>query len=163
MVELRTDSDPTLTEVKDFLRENWVKGCVCPACKQHVKAYNRKLSATMAYVLILMYRRDREKPGEYFHVSEYLDSINVGTSQRADWQKLQFFKCIESKEGIRDDGSNRVGEYRITETGIKFVTKQIELPKHCVMYNQRSFGYSMERVSITDALKEKFNYSELIQ
>lgn len=151
----------TIEQAKQFLRENMNKGAICPCCHQDVKMYPRKLSASMGYVLLLLVKYRKSSP--YFHVSEFLDSIGVGTSERADWQKLVVWKLIERPEGkVRQDGSKRVGEYKVTQRGIDFAENNLKVHAKAKIYNGKDYGFEGKQVSIKDVLGSKFNYDDLM-
>lgn len=150
----------TLVEVKDYLKENWKQGCLCPACTQNVKLYRRSLTSSMAYALILIYKHG----SDYFHVEKYLKALDCPSSIRGDFPKLRFFGLIESREEIREDGSGRNGYYRITQKGIDFVNYQHHAPEAVYIFNNKVYPPEtpVKEISIIEALKNKFNYSELM-
>lgn len=147
-----------LEEAKQLLRDNWQEGIECPCCRQYVKLYKRKLNSAMAYVLVMM---DRAPTG-YFHVENWLKTQNTPASLRGDFPKLHYWGLIEAKEATREDGSPRVGYYRITEKGRKFVHGLIEVPARAQLFNQKFYGYDGDPISIKQALGDKFNYEELM-
>jgi hypothetical protein len=163
MNKMTVTPETTLEQSKQFLRDHLKEGAICPCCKQHVKMYERKLSATMAHILILIDKRTRQTgSSDFFHVSKFLDGLGVGTSERADWQKLTHFDLIQKSEKIRTDGSSRVGMYRITSKGRSFARGEENVPKSCFIYNGKVYGLAKEHVTIKQALTERFNYDDLM-
>jgi len=155
----------TLEEAKKWLRERFEDGAECPCCKQYVKLYKRKLNSSMAYALVAIYKYFNANPNdEWLHVPSYLSRImSSATIRGGDWSKLRYWKLIEAQKAIRDDGSERVGNYRITDEGKKFVQGLIRVPKHVYLYNQQPVKRrDEETTSIQDALGQDFNYNELM-
>jgi hypothetical protein len=152
----------TLAEVKEYLTQNYEKGCICPACKQHVKQYKRKLSSTMAGVLIRIYAylNKNQICNGFMKYQNILDQLQVPTSQRADWQKLVYFDLIEPKTTKK--GDKEQGLYRITPRGIAFIKGEITMPEHCKVYNGKVRGYAMEQITIKQALKNRFDFDDLM-
>lgn len=161
------DGDPkstTLEEAKQWLRERFSDGAKCPCCDQFVKLYKRKLNSSMAHGLILIYKFFENNDDEWLHVPSYLSRISSSATVRGgDWSKLRYWGLIEGEKGTRDDGSERVGTYRITGRGKQFVLSQIHVPKHVYLYNQNPVSRDDgETITIKEALGEKFNYAELM-
>jgi len=151
----------TLAEVKEYLRENLNDGCICPACKQNVKMYKRKLSATMAYCMIIFVKHCR-KNNEFGFVNfnKILNDLNITPAQRADWQKLAYFKLITPESTTKGDPKN--GFYKVNESGFYFVENDMQVPESCNVYNGKVYGYSMDQTNIKIALTNKFNFYELM-
>lgn len=151
----------TIKQAKQFLKENYKKGCICPACNQNVKLYKRNLSSTMAYCMILFVKHCR-KENEYgfINFNKILNDLNITPAQRADWQKLAYFKLIIPETTKRGDPKN--GHYRIHAKGFDFIEKGFKIPKYCNVYNTKIMGYSIEQITIQQALKNKFNFDDLM-
>ena len=161
------DQDPkevTLEDAKEWLRKHFADGASCPCCDQYVKLYKRKLNSSMAYALLMIYKFFENNSDEWLHVPSYLSRINsTATVRGGDWSKLRHWGLIEAQKAVRDDGSERVGHYRITELGKQFVRSQARVRKHVYLYNQRPIKRpDDETVSIVEALGEKFDYTELM-
>ena len=72
----------TIQEAKNFLKENFEKGCICPTCNKIVKKYVRPLNSVMARMLIRLYHL----PEGWNHVSDIAKGISeTGTN---DFSKL---------------------------------------------------------------------------
>lgn len=154
-------SSTTLEDVKMYLRQNYDAGCICPACNQHVKLYKRQLSSTMAYCMIMFVKhvRNNQMYG-FIDFNKILNDLKLTPAQRADWQKLAYFKLITPETTTKGDPKS--GFYRIHENGFDFVEKGLNIPKHCNVYNGKVMGYSIEQTDIKKALKNKFNYEDLM-
>lgn len=140
------------------------EGAHCPTCAQYAKIYDhRNLTGAMAYALILIARYKRQEGDDFCHVENYLKSLpGIPASIRGDFSKLRHWGLIESKKGLRDDGSPRNGYYRITDKGLEFVRGEIMVQKYLVLYNKELLGTKGDWITIQDALGKNFNYSELM-
>lgn len=145
----------TLAEIKQYLNENYKDGCYCPACNQRVQMYKRKLASTMAFCLIKFVLHQRKNQNQYTKFTNILNAENITPSQRADWQKLVYFRLIQSDPDV-------AGMYRITPQGFDFVQGNILMPKYANVLNGKVYGYSMEQIHIKKALTTKFDLNELL-
>ena len=152
----------TLEEAKQLLRDNWETGTDCPACGQYVKLYKRKINSAMAWVLIILYKRHFTDDG-WVHVENYLKTQNTPASLRGDFPKLRFWGLLEQMAGEREDGSPRVGMYRLTEKGRQFVEGKITVPEKLGFFNQQIYKVDSDQVNIKQTLNNKFNYDELMK
>jgi len=161
----------TLEEAKKWLRARFGKGATCPCCNQFVKLYKRSLSKSSAYVLLLIaryYRRVEVRSDDWLHVPSYIAEVAVGNPRRAaavrgDWAKMKFWGLIEEKPGTRDDGSPRVGYWRLTPLGRQFVNREVKVPSHIYIYNGQPLQRSVEeQITIDDALTTEFSYAEIM-
>lgn len=140
-------------EMASALRE----GTTCPCCGQHAQLYKRKLNSGMARALIFIYLRNRMRAG-YFHVLKELTFEKSG----GDYGKLVHWGLIEQMQGDTDDGNPESGLYRITPLGERFALMQAKVPKWTYHYNQICLGTGGGLITIRQALRDKFNYSELM-
>lgn len=150
----------TLESAKQYLRDNYEKGCRCPACGQNVKLYPRLLSSSMAYALILIDKHTRD--GKFRHIENHFKELDIPSSIRGDFAKLVYWGLIEKYQQQREDGSNRNGYYRITEKGSDFVKGKISVVDRMFVYNQQIQGYGKDEITIFDALRNKFDYNDLM-
>lgn len=161
----------SLEDAKKWLRARFGRGATCPCCNQFVKLYKRPFNKSMAFVLLLIaryYRRIGVKSEEWLHVPSYIAEVAVGNPRRAaavrgDWAKLKFWGLIEEKPEVRDDGSPRVGYWRMTQLGRQFVDREVKVSSHVYIYNGEPLQRSVdEQITIDDALGTEFNYSEIM-
>ena len=161
----------SLEDAKKWLRARFAKGAPCPCCQQFVKLYRRPFNKSMAFVLLLIaryYRRYDVRPEEWLHVPSHINEVVASNPRRAaavrgDWAKLKFWGLIEEKPETRADGSPRVGYWRLTELGRKFVNREVKVPSHVFIYNGEALERSVEQqITIDDALTTDFNYSEIM-
>lgn len=162
MAELPFKDDMTLKEAKDLLRELVMggKGHICPTCTQFAKIYRRALPSASARVLIAMYRR--APSGDWVDIPALLDTLK-GTAHQGGYGTFSHhWELIAPQPGQRDDGSTRVGRWRLTISGIAFVREELQVPKYAHVYNNRRLKLDGPRIGIRDALGKKFDYTELM-
>lgn len=155
----------TADEAKAFVQQHLQDGVSCPTCGQFCKVYKRKLNSTMALALILIYQFFKTHPhAEWLHVAAFLVKVKKDSSiAGGDAVKLRYWGLLERAPGERDDGSDRVGRYRITEIGKQFVEGRIAVPRYVYLYNQLLLRLSEEMTTVREALGDKFKYDELIK
>jgi hypothetical protein len=157
---MENEHNKTLGQAQAELKQKLNKGATCPCCGQYAKIYRRTITSSMAYALILIYKTGSK---EWIHVENYLKSIDCPSPIRGDVSKLRYWGLLDKKEEVREDGSDRNGMYRITDKGILFVQGKLAVPKHAFIFNNLLNDMSKdEDLTITKALKSKFNYKEVM-
>ena len=159
----------TLEDAKKWLRLRFGKGATCPCCNQFVKLYKRPFSKSMAYVLLLVASYFRGDPvDEWLHIPSFVaemvsDNPRRAAAVRGDWAKLKFWGLLEEKPDVRDDGSPRVGYWKLTPLGKQFVARQVKVPSHVYLYNGEPLQRTVETmITIDDALGTEFSYDEIM-
>ena len=164
--------DRTVAEAKAelFAELRNGKAAECPCCRQLCKRYRRTISSSMALALVHCYRK--AGAGRWFHSTDLLTSSSAarlvdGRVQllTCDWAKLRFWGLIEARpDQVREDGSKRAGEWRITELGERFARGQVSLVSHLYVYNNRALGPADDarQITIADALGAGFDYRDLL-
>ena len=77
---------------------------------------------------------------------------------------MKLWGLIEEKPGTRDDGSPRVGYYRMTELGRRFARREVKVPAHIFIYNGEPLRRMVsEEITISDALGTDFSYDEIMR
>lgn len=150
----------TIREAKKFIKGNIYEGVECPCCGQFAKAYKRKLYKTQALSLISLYNLSGGNTDKYFHVKDIEASFRG--SGGGDMAKLRFWGLIQEMEKESDESKRTSGMWRITRKGVLFVTDEMMVLSHVVIYNQKPYGFDGDHISIRDALGEEFNYQELM-
>jgi len=145
----------TVGEAKDFLHNHWEDGCKCPACSQYVKLYKRKITSAMAYGLVLLYNHIKETKPRPVHIEDFFKEKNCPSSVRGDFAKLRWW-------GLIDRHDEKPGFYSLTPKGQFFVNGTVEVPRYCMIFNNKCYGFSNERTDIDRALGDEFSYSELM-
>jgi len=161
-------SRTTIDAAKEWLRNHTAKGGECPCCRQRVQFYNRPLTSSMAYVLILIDRYCRSHT-DWLHVPSHLSSLGVGEAARGgDWAKMVHWGLITREPGgVRRDKSSRTGFWRTTDLGHAFVAGTASVRKHVLMYNKKPLPKEEQDpnpplVSIRDSLGNRFDYEKLM-
>lgn len=148
----------TIKEGKQFLRENYGKGCVCPCCNQFVKLYKRKLNTSMAHTLIRLFRKGEE----YYHITDIL-GVKYGVGTGSELSKLVHWELVsELEKDPKDTRTRTSGFWKITEKGKKFVQNELKVPMYILLYNSQLRGFTGREIDIFEALGNKFNYRELM-
>jgi len=156
--------DQTIEEAKAFLQENAEKGTKCPCCDKYVQIYNRKITSSMAYGLIrlYLYAVENGKLGEYLHIEDIFKSLDVPSSIRGDMPKLRFWGLIEPLPGEYEWMQPQNGMYKITDKAISFIRGETSVNASARIYNNRLLSWDKKLITISQALKNKFNYKELM-
>jgi hypothetical protein len=161
----------TLQDAKHLLRDNFgYKRVDCPCCHQQVYLYPRKITGVMALALVELYREHQRLNdfNMYIHLSELLETRGYGhrITNTGDKAKLKYWELIEPMIGVRKDGSNKVGRYKITTKGILFVEGRVSVPSKIGLYNQQVYAlpphHEIHPVFIKDVWDLKFDYAEMM-
>ena len=155
----------SLEEAKAFVQHHLRDGVTCPCCGQLAKVYKRSINSTMALALCLIYQHFAKNPDHaWVHIPQFLIQVKRdSTIAGGDVVKLRYWGLLERVVGERDDGSNRLGHYKITEIGKQFVLGKIAVPKYVYLYNQLLLRLSEEMTTIHEALGDRFNFFELMR
>jgi hypothetical protein len=140
----------------------------CPCCRGKAKVYRRPLGGAMAVGIAVLTRRSAE--GEFVHVptviaeeSKHFRASSAARFQGGDIVKLVHWGFLDPMPGTRDDGSNRVGWYRVTPSGRAFALGQASTQSRVILYQGECFGLDGDDVFIQDVLPKAFNYDELMR
>ncbi len=143
----------TLERAKQELRERLDGGTTCPCCGQFAKRYKRKIHSGMVRSLVFAYR-SQGKDG-WIHGSQ------MG-AWGGDCAKLRYWGLLEER-GDEGDQTPSSGWWRITPLGEMFVTNQTRVPKYVYLYNAEVEGFSLEEISVVEAVGDKFDFWELMR
>jgi len=158
----------TVSEASEILKQlmETQEGASCPCCGQLVKTYRRKIHSQMARCLILFFRkfeRDFTTSEGVFHSwPDFVREQNLSPHQTADFAKLAYWGLIEKETGIREDGSGRVGFWRVTDYGKQFIHSGVGAYQYAIVFNGKRIRFEGGCVTIHHCLGEKFNYAELM-
>ena len=162
--ELRALPAGTLAAARALVLAKRVDGVDCPCCDQFAKVYKRKLSSAMAEAMIVIERATRDNRARPFHMGQLLDVRSSNRTARGggDPMRLRFHGLVDLVPGTRADESWRVGYYTVTDLGVKFALDEYRAPKYAYMYAQECLGVSDEKISVVEALGNRFSYRELM-
>lgn len=157
--------DTIISQLRAEIQRDRDLGCQCPVCDQYVKLYKRNFSSAMAIALIKINQAFHSDPNlDWLKVEDYLKAdTSLPATIRGDFAKSVHWGLLIKKKGERDDGSNRVGYYRLSSKGVDFVSGIQTIPAWVKLYNNEVIGFAEEHIDIKQALGTKFNYSELMQ
>lgn len=152
----------TLGEARDLLRELVEDGARCPLCTQFAKVYKRRLPSSTARVMIAIHREHAGR--DYVFLPDVLSRRRLtGLALAGGYGTLaHHWGLIEQAPGERDDGSDHVGYWRLTELGERFVLCLARVPMYARIYDGRRLGLRGDPISIVDALGHRFDYRELM-
>ena len=151
----------TLGDARDELRQLVHDGHRCPLCQQFAKVYRRTLPSATGRTMIELYHVAGAAP-DYTFLPDVLDRM-TGTPHQGGYGTLgHFWGLMEREPGEREDGSDRVGWWRLTPLGVRFVLRQAQVPKYAHLYDGRCLGLHGKPISISECLGNRFNYGELM-
>ena len=148
----------TIKEAKQYLRENFNKGCSCPTCGQFVRLYKRKLGSPQTKALILLYHKNNDNNNDWVHVRDITRDLNV----TSDFSKNIYWNLIEEKP-LSGEDKKTSGFWRITNKGRAFVEGKLKVKSHVLIYNAKVVGFSEDYTNVVQSLGKKFSYRELMQ
>jgi len=98
--------------------------------------------------------------GEWTHITKIPAEIDRGH----EIGRLSYWGLVERQENS-DTAKRSSGVWRATNAGISFVLHETKMPSHafCSVPGHVILGFENDLVTIHDALKERFNYNELMQ
>lgn len=147
----------TVQEAREFILEHREEGVSCPCCMRLCKEYPRTLNRPIALWLVWLVREYEKRPGWIdFHRAPLIQGRKGG----GDKEKLKHWGFQQTRHN-EDPEKGESGLYRPTPSGIAFVKGKISAPAKLVIYCDRVIARSKKRVTISDALKTPFVYSEL--
>lgn len=153
--------EATLREAKEWLRKRLYKGERCPCCNQMAKMYERKLYSSMAAALIYFYKSfDHSK---FHHKSDLLKNKSLATTLGGgDFAKLALWGLIEEMPKRECEDKRTSGYWKITQKGIDFVQAKLQITSHVRIYDGKVFGFTGDKVLVSDCLGKRFSYAELM-
>lgn len=147
----------TLAEARARVQAALDDGSYCPCCGQYAKRYKRTIYSTQVKQLIALYRLNREHgPEKYFHRRIVTPDCNNG-----DLVFLRHWGLLEV-EPNEDPMKRDSGSFRITDLGRRFVERAARVPRSLFQYNDNVESFTEDTVDVIEALKERFDYGDLM-
>ncbi len=154
--------ETTLQEARDHLHSMWGKEAVsCPCCSQKVVMYKRKLNSGMAKALLLIYKISNGVDFGFIHVQKEFKKIGINAIS-VEYNKLAHWRLIEERKGDNPSGANRSGFWKLTPLGISFAKGGSSVKETVHVFDAKVRGFSGEEIRITDAIKNRFSYFDLM-
>lgn len=152
----------TIEEAKQYLRDNYKKGVICPVCTQTVRLWKWKMNSEMAFYLIKLNNLCK-KEERFYHIKEIYSEDNYsGHFSGGHFAKLAHWDLIEEMEKDPERTEKRTsGKWIITQKGKDFAENRINVFERVKLFNQKRYGYEGKEITIQQALGNKFNYTEL--
>jgi hypothetical protein len=133
------------------------EGVVCPCCTLIAKVYLRRITGSMARVLIRMALHHEETGGDWMDVTNSLHKHPIGKAGGGgDWSKPKYWHLIEQhpEEDL----------WRITAKGLAFARGLISIEKKLKIFNDKVLGvHDATPVTIRDCLGKRFKLEELYE
>ena len=148
-------------------------GSICGACGCRAAGYIRWLDHRTVYSGLTVYKEIR-KPlfphlhrGEWVHVKNLFAALPKAHKLSADYAFLSDWKMLEkhplrSKEERKTGAPPSSGYWRMTKLGEDFFSGRSDAPHGFAYYQDQFIAFTKQRVTIHEALGERFNYAELM-
>lgn len=143
----------SIADGRDWLREQLREGAHCPLCGQLAKVYKRTLTSSTGRSLLEIYRVAH---GDWVHVPSLVHSTGHEEAKARHWGLLQ------SRGDYREDGAKWSGYWRLTPLGVRFVRRQVKVPRFALLYDGRLLGLEGEPIGIDDVLGTRFRFDDLM-
>ncbi|ALA06583.1 hypothetical protein SEA_NICHOLAS_65 [Mycobacterium phage Nicholas] len=147
----------TLDEARDDLHDKMGEGAECPCCGQFAKVYRVKFPATAVKLMAEMLKQHRAGV-------QWVHAPTAGPPG-GNPVKARHWGLIEPMpDAVREDGSKRVGLWRLTTKGYGFIRNMVAVPKYALLFNNDCLALddSEGNVTAAEAAGHKFNYRELM-
>lgn len=145
----------SLSEARAALRELVEDGHRCPCCTQFAKVYRFRINASMTVAAMRIWQHAGT---DWADVS----AMRLPHNLHAHLSKLRFWGILEQAEGVREDGSKRLGIWRVTHLGERWLIGAETVPSHARIYDNRCLGLTGNPTTARQALGTRFNYDELM-
>lgn len=146
--------DGTLRYSQQRLMEGLEEGVNCACCGQFAKIYKRSLSKSAARCLLVLYVEAGEG---WAHLPTVLSEKAPELATTGGYAALAgHWGLMEESDRVRDDGG-RAGWWRVTASGVRFLSGEISIPKYVRLYNGRVLDHTGDAITMAMALGEPFD------
>lgn len=150
-----TDDWP-LGLARAWLRDRVEDGARCPCCTQFAKVYYRKVNASMVRGLVAIYGQRNHDDG-----FAHLPTLGLG-HLGGEAARMSYWNLVEEEPVVREDGG-RAGWWRITVLGVDWLHSRTAVPTYARIYDGRLLALTGEPCWVADAVREKFDLTELMR
>jgi hypothetical protein len=152
----------TIKQARDYVARGRVNGVYCPCCNKFVKAYRRKLNATMAAALVWLVKHLESTGLPVAHIPTSAPRSIVRSNQLST---LKHWGLVESVRVPSPDGqaTPESGGWRPTELGIAFAQNKATISSHVVIADDQTVDADAgPQINVITALGAKYDYKTLI-
>ena len=145
------------------------KGTVCRACGSEAKLITHTLDLNKAIALIQVVKFFRHHPDadqeKYYTKEDYFGAFPDEYKELFEnWEELYLYDLIARMPTHPEKVIYKAGYFGITENGIKFVQREIGVPKTAYSYNGETDSYESDFVTLDKLLEEAgLDYDELMK
>lgn len=161
--------EQVLAELRGELRKGVYtrEGMLCPCCKRLAKVYKRRINAGMVRALLDMVRATPKLPVERNGFVKVGMDGEVKTAG-GDYSKLQWWGLIEPLPGenYREDGSTRIGFWKVTQAGHLFVRGEASVRKYVYEFDGarvRDPEDADTSLAVIGEVVENYDYEEMMR
>jgi hypothetical protein len=152
MINIKKES---VEKIEKHIMQNLTSGTRCPCCNRYCKIYKRSITNRMAQWLIWLVKVS--KNNEWTNWRDAPKKVVHG----GDYGKMFHWGLIEHAPNANPKKKSS-GVWRPTDKGIRFVYRQVTVPKKISLLFNEVIGLSEEKIDIVDALGNEFDYNQLM-
>jgi hypothetical protein len=153
----------SVAEARQAVFSQLDEGIICPCCNQLAKRYERKITSSMACGLIALVK-EYQRTRDWVHITELpVGDRRVWAAIRGDFAKLRYWGLIVQRGTSPTSGKRTSGYWKPTQLAMSFIVGKATVPHSYGIFNGKVVSMSPSRVTIWQALTNKFSYSELIK
>ncbi len=165
---------PVILNVRTFKEAERIQkeakdGTNCQCCGNEAKVISLKLDVKKAIALIEIvkfYRHNPDADISKYYTKEDFFGVHLPEFEEIfeDFEQLHHWDLISRMPTRPDKVVYKDGWYGITENGIKFVQREIGVPKTVHTYNGETDSFDSDFITIEEILNhDELNYDELIK
>lgn len=115
----------------------------------------------MAKALLLIYKISNKVNFDHIHVQDEFKKLGINAIS-IEYNKLHHWDLIRPRKGENPSGANRSGWWKLTPLGISFAKGGSKINESVFVYDAKVCGRTGPEIRITDAIKNKFDYFDLM-
>jgi len=143
----------TIEDARQYIADNREKGVDCPCCGKYLKVWRKSIVSTSAAELIRLVGKYR---GEAIHIDDFcIEAKDRNFSQLVLWGLV-----VPEKNDDRKKRSP--GRWIPTAEGKYFARGLRSIDKYVLTYDNHILKFEGPKITIRDALNNKFDYEKLL-